>query len=54
MSNDLSNDLLLDVIVWAALGIGLASVIVRLVFPLRRGPVPAAEEAPGDVSAAGD
>jgi hypothetical protein len=54
MINDLSNDLLLDVIVWAALGVGLASIAARLIFPLRRGPAPAAEKTPGDAPAAGE
>ena len=54
MSNDLSNDLLLNVIVWAALGIGLASIVARLIFPLRPGQARTAEKAPKDLPAAGD
>ena len=50
----MDNALLHDAIVWAALGIGLACIVARLIFPQRPGPERATGEVPGDVSGAGD
>lgn len=46
----MDNDLLLDAIVWAALGVALACIAVRLAFPRH----PGAERSAKEVSEAGD
>lgn len=46
----MDNAFLRDAIVWAALGIGLGCIAVRLIFPQRPGP----DRATGEVPEAGD